>query len=355
MTQPPLHSSLWGRELAVRGYEYFISTNAASGFDPAAQPWLLELRKGEKPREDVFIGGIWLFAHSVALIYSNNFRRRGSKATDRPESTSHPDSKAHPTSAADLKTPERFHDFLKLPYEIRQQIWKIVAEERRTVVVKANLPGNHSIRLSSSSPPPAMLHVCAESREVALKYYTLAFGRHGHPAQIYFNFDRDILFLFPGRDDSPPGQRVWPMSPTDPDIKGTIDYSDKKRVRNLGFGLNCVNNSVALNWSVLKTWPALETLYLGLLDSKLNMKSQILCRPLPTKDYRLFSKAFFDRSWGSRAPAGIWTAPWTPIPARIEGIRTECIHGYGLYFSPKERSRYNKIRDAVCLVKLTNL
>jgi hypothetical protein len=43
--------------------------------------------------------------------------------------------------------------------------------------------------------PPAILHVCSESRAVGLSKYSLSFGTENHPAKIYFNPVSDIIYF----------------------------------------------------------------------------------------------------------------------------------------------------------------
>jgi hypothetical protein len=43
--------------------------------------------------------------------------------------------------------------------------------------------------------PPAVLHACSESRDVALSFYTLSFGTRNHTPKIYFNPVDDIVYF----------------------------------------------------------------------------------------------------------------------------------------------------------------
>lgn len=46
-----------------------------------------------------------------------------------------------------------------------------------------------------ATPAPALLLACHDSRQVALEYYTQAFGRGNHLRKTWFDFERDVLYL----------------------------------------------------------------------------------------------------------------------------------------------------------------
>ena len=82
--------------------------------------------------------------------------------------------------------PETFECFGDLPKELRLKIWKTASFIPRNVDVwnkdiflsRSNGEEAHLIphRMHSRHPPPAILHVCCESREEALGHYVLEFG-----------------------------------------------------------------------------------------------------------------------------------------------------------------------------------
>lgn len=128
------------------------------------------------------------------MICLNKFRGRKSKPGARLHDASLPSSKGVALSsiAADVAL-EGLLLFCKFPQEIRLKIWAMVADEPRVVIIDQNRQ-TRTAEFRYSAPPPAILHVCVEAREVALDHYTLTFGRNGLPGRIYFNFDLDILF-----------------------------------------------------------------------------------------------------------------------------------------------------------------
>jgi hypothetical protein len=50
-------------------------------------------------------------------------------------------------------------------------------------------------RFATPSPPPAILYVCHESQQVALKHHSRIFGTRYSPPGVYFDYKKDILFL----------------------------------------------------------------------------------------------------------------------------------------------------------------
>lgn len=82
--------------------------------------------------------------------------------------------------------PETFQNFGVLALELRLKIWELASFIPRNVdvwnmdifVSKGNGEQAHLIphRMLSRRPPPAILHVCSESRQEALRHYILEFG-----------------------------------------------------------------------------------------------------------------------------------------------------------------------------------
>jgi len=107
--------------------------------------------------------------------------------------------KPKPKKPIIAKSQKHFPQFSKLPQEIRLKIWDMVTDEPRAVIIHARVGPGGGIR--SPTPVPSALHVCFESREVALKKYELTFSardaRFGGncPARIWFNFDKDIAYF----------------------------------------------------------------------------------------------------------------------------------------------------------------
>ncbi|KAI1476344.1 hypothetical protein F4774DRAFT_420856 [Daldinia eschscholtzii] len=95
-----------------------------------------------------------------------------------------------------------FTYFSLLPTELRLQIWRHTCHQRVVEV----LYDSQNDRCTSSTAPPAVLHVCQESRFEALGIYRRSFGTKSHEPRIYFCPDLDVLYLprppFMGYDDA---------------------------------------------------------------------------------------------------------------------------------------------------------
>ncbi|KAF4971689.1 hypothetical protein FSARC_1567 [Fusarium sarcochroum] len=99
--------------------------------------------------------------------------------------------------------PNTFHDFCKLPAELRLKIWNYNLPQTRLVSVQcgSSWPGCADslswTGCTSSATIPANLHACAESRGETLKHYGLGFGFARGPGQVFFDPDHDILYFGP--------------------------------------------------------------------------------------------------------------------------------------------------------------
>jgi hypothetical protein len=92
--------------------------------------------------------------------------------------------------------------FKALPTEIRLKIWRATWEPRTVEVYmhlidqaqdNANLFSSSIYR--STSPLPATLSICSESRYETLKHYKLSFAAYQKQPQVYFNNRIDTLYL----------------------------------------------------------------------------------------------------------------------------------------------------------------
>lgn len=98
-----------------------------------------------------------------------------------------------------LQQPKTFHLFSHLPPELRRKIWRHALPSPRTMSIDFIQRAHHPTpRFESNHPPPVLLHVCHESREVALGNYELTFRAHGPaapsaPGGFYFDFRGDTL------------------------------------------------------------------------------------------------------------------------------------------------------------------
>jgi len=93
-----------------------------------------------------------------------------------------------------------FHLFPQLPGELRLKIWKLALSTPRVVDIdctKQSVEGERRWveRFYSSTPQPALLHACQESRFEALSTntYLPAFTTKHSPNVIYVSFDQDTI------------------------------------------------------------------------------------------------------------------------------------------------------------------
>ncbi|PNP43574.1 hypothetical protein TGAMA5MH_04546 [Trichoderma gamsii] len=91
--------------------------------------------------------------------------------------------------------------FASLPFELRSLIWSLAVAPRRITITKKKSnrsfskeqyqQGKNILYQTSSTPPPALMHVCRESRQQAP--YTRAFTAGSEPRWTWINFEVDIL------------------------------------------------------------------------------------------------------------------------------------------------------------------
>ncbi|KAI9148913.1 hypothetical protein HJFPF1_10957 [Paramyrothecium foliicola] len=96
----------------------------------------------------------------------------------------------------------KFHQFSRLPLELRTQIWNLTEADLRIVQVSsrpANVTHDHLAYVKSPTRPPAILHACSESRRSALarSLYVKAFCSGTRPRYTWINFEVDMITLKP--------------------------------------------------------------------------------------------------------------------------------------------------------------
>jgi hypothetical protein len=144
---------------------------------------------------------------------------------------------------------ENFPLFATFPPEIRVQVWQYSASFER--IVEIQYAGrSKGIRHSASPRPPAILHVCSESRHEALKVYKPCFGTRKIPKSMYINPTSDILFF-----------RVAAQSQTWRFILGpnSLWREQLKNVRRIAFTYTGSNN-VRFMKKTICSFPNLEEL-----------------------------------------------------------------------------------------------
>jgi len=84
-----------------------------------------------------------------------------------------------------------FTIFPNLPSELRVKIWHHACFPRTMTLTYSS--ANDAFHCTS--PPPVLLSTTHESREEALRIYTMSFGTKTQPARTYFNPYKDTVYL----------------------------------------------------------------------------------------------------------------------------------------------------------------
>jgi hypothetical protein len=102
--------------------------------------------------------------------------------------------------------PDQFVFFPKLPFELRDAIWKLCDlpqvitiknasyEEKKSRYMGEQVFYETFIKAEAKGTVPAILHVNRESRAMGLKFWSLELGEQLEKP-IYFNWERDTLFM----------------------------------------------------------------------------------------------------------------------------------------------------------------
>lgn len=106
-------------------------------------------------------------------------------------------------------SPITFHSFPDLPLELRLKVWEYLLQPRIIIAACFDAAEEHAKRAQLALRPnlpatPPLLHICHETRELALNHYEPAFAwripamlaqPRETPARVWFNFARDTLLL----------------------------------------------------------------------------------------------------------------------------------------------------------------
>ncbi len=84
-----------------------------------------------------------------------------------------------------------FHPFPSLPLELRLKIWQAACNISRTLTLTYS---SDKDVFHCKTQPPTSFSVSHESRQQALRVYSLCFGTKTSPPKIYFNPYHDILY-----------------------------------------------------------------------------------------------------------------------------------------------------------------
>ncbi|KAI0190108.1 hypothetical protein F4808DRAFT_465733 [Astrocystis sublimbata] len=110
---------------------------------------------------------------------------------------------------------DTFHSFMRLPMELRLQIWALAAHPRNLHIRRSpskRWPSlNTTFAYASPNLPPAVMHVCQEARQHApfrKAFLTSAFAETKY---IWVNFQKDMICL--------PDDQLRPLAPHCADIE----------------------------------------------------------------------------------------------------------------------------------------
>jgi hypothetical protein len=96
-------------------------------------------------------------------------------------------------------SPNEFHLFNALPFELRVKIWSIALDEPRALHVTCDAGQfqrgitRKAKSYQAENPIPALLHVCGESRFEALRVYKPHFQTELSPRYIYVSWEQDTI------------------------------------------------------------------------------------------------------------------------------------------------------------------
>jgi hypothetical protein len=149
-----------------------------------------------------------------------------------------------------------FPKFLDLPPELRRQIWREAFPPPRIIELVDGPGRTGKLRAQqlvtpwiTPATPPVVLYICHESRDEALRYYHLAFGRNSFEPRIYIDFARDIVYFGRGKHGD-----------------GSVDVDDSmkdfEKVQNMAVTPNCLGRLLNFNEVIRRRFVGLREIYL---------------------------------------------------------------------------------------------
>ncbi len=187
--------------------------------------------------------------------------------------------------------PHGFQHFPRLPLEIRFRIWRYVVPERRIISAVAD-SGPTILKLRGRLLPPAVLQVCREAREEALKKYvkfrrlSLKNEEMNLETYAYISYSYDTLFL---------------------DYRGEGDFDHVIRA----LGPDCENiQSLAVDIDFHQYRS--RVFFNKLLSSFARLKELLFVAPKQVTSYNNTGSVTLKRLGQEDVhPAGGYTQPWT--------------------------------------------
>jgi hypothetical protein len=85
---------------------------------------------------------------------------------------------------------------MRLPVELRDMVWELQLPGPRTIkILEGTLRDGRRTAGAARVLVPTLLHICKESRDFALRFYRLSFENQLRHKPIYFDCERDLLFI----------------------------------------------------------------------------------------------------------------------------------------------------------------
>ncbi|KAH7383580.1 hypothetical protein BKA64DRAFT_162337 [Cadophora sp. MPI-SDFR-AT-0126] len=145
----------------------------------------------------------------LSMLHSSNSKQCSDKRKPRGRAAPTVLRRNHPRLGIDMETNPKKPTacFTNLPTELRMLCYELARPEAQVLKLsysKHHQPGTWPYRLFSGALIPSLLHVCRESRELALKWYKPFLADRGRPhtcfqmarlaQSFYFDWSRDYLY-----------------------------------------------------------------------------------------------------------------------------------------------------------------
>ncbi|KUI67923.1 hypothetical protein VM1G_03353 [Cytospora mali] len=202
----------------------------------------------------------------------------------------------HLQRTATRAPPATFTCFGDLPLELRLKIWEHLLQPRIVIAAcfdEECVPEKRAqlARRAKCPPAPVLLHICHETRQLALKHYELAFSwrvpkmlarPRASEAKVWFNFRLDTLFLLGELEPYDSSNINAPMV-------YFLNRADTHRVRHvacafeeLHFGEIESEQIFGCLFHVLDSFTGVERLLITSTDDDLKRHTMIGCLPSST-------------------------------------------------------------------------
>jgi hypothetical protein len=162
----------------------------------------------------------------------------------------------------------------------------MTTEAQRVVIIRT---AKNGASFTSPSPIPAALHICSESREVALKTYKLCFGcrTDGFNPMIFFSFDQDTLYFRGDGNDGPN-----PLHTHIGVFGSGIKEEERDQILSLAIDMKTGCPTTAFRNVNFQQWNGLRELRLCVEEPRLDLKSHLAFRDLKEREHWAFVRDY---------------------------------------------------------------